>query len=46
MLRMKSEGINVRGMGHQLAEKWGVGKSDISWMKLRIGKLLKKWMEE
>lgn len=46
MLRMKSEGINVRGMGNQLAEKWGVGKSDISWMKLRIGKLLKKWMEE
>ena len=46
MLRMESEGIKVRGMGKQLAEKWGVDKSDISKMKLRIGKLLTKWMEE
>ena len=46
MLRMKSEGIDVRGMGKQLAEKWGVDKSDISKMKLRIGKLLMEWMRE
>ena len=46
MLRMKSEGIDVRGMGKQLAEKWGVDKSDISKMKLRIGKLLMEWMKE
>ena len=46
MIRMESEGIKVRGMGKQLAEKWGVDKSDISKMKLRIGKLLRKWMEE
>lgn len=46
MLRLKSEGINVRGMGNQLAEKWGVCKSDISKTKLRIGKLLMEWMKE
>ena len=46
MLRQESEGINVRGMGKQLAEKWGVDKSYISRMKLKIGKLLQKWMKE
>ncbi len=46
MLRMKSEGIPVRGMGKELAEKWGVDKSDISKTKLAVGKKLRKWMAE
>ncbi len=46
LLRMQSEGINVRGMGKQLAEKWHVDKSDISKTKQQIGKLLKRWMKE
>lgn len=46
MLRMKSEGICVHGMGLKLAEKWGVHKSDISKTKLAIGKKLRKWLAE
>jgi len=46
MLRMKVDGVDVRGMGNQLAAKWHQDKSMISKTKLLIGRKLLVWMKE
>ena len=46
MLRMKVDGVDVRGMGNQLAAKWHQDKSMISKTKLLIGRKLLLWMKE
>ena len=46
MLRMKSDGVDVRGMGNQLAAKWHRDKSMISKTKIEIGRKLLLWMKE
>ena len=45
ILRMQSDGINVHGMGRQLAAKWNCDKGMISRAKRSIGEQLLAWMK-
>ncbi len=46
MLQMEADGVDVRGMGRQLAAKWNRDKSMISKAKLSIGRKLLVWLKE